>query len=201
MVYGYGRVGSLTGLYESCIFKSDDNGRQFHYLARIAGPDDVAQWVKKSGYHGPAEPGMVDLGGKELLCLMRLGAKGGASLPLLQARSKDGGATWEKDELLVDGVMPAIARLDNGVLAATLGRPGSVLMFSADKGRTWGKEITLVPPDIRTSGYVDMLEVSPNRLLVVYDTFDQPIERFWLWDPPIKRNIIWGVFVDVSKLF
>ena len=55
-----------------------------------------------------------------------------------------------------------------------------------------------MPYDRSTSGYIDMIEVSPGRLLIVYDRIKEASSNVWLWEPPAPANVIYGVFVDVQ---
>jgi hypothetical protein len=115
------------------------------------------------------------------------------------ATSEDNGHGWRYKRMSLPGVMPTVVQLENEVLAATFGRPGNNLIFSLDGGRSWGHELTITPPDIKSSGYLDVMEVSPNRLLVVYDAYDTTTEKVWLWEPPEPVNALWGMFIEVRR--
>lgn len=50
--------------------------------------------------------------------------------------------------------------------------------------------------DAQTSGYIDVCEVAPGRLLVVYDVHNTPSSKIWLWEPK-EHNGVYGMYVDV----
>lgn len=97
--------------------------------------------------------------------------------------------------------MPKLYELSNGIIALVFGRPGNNIIFSSNYGRSWGGEVTLSSPGIKTSGYADVVEVEPGRLLAVYDTFGRPEQNFWLFSRPPGLNIVWGRFINISKRF
>lgn len=200
---GYGRHITETNMSNpyirrrsSYVYRSTDEGRTYKYWGTIAVPED-ALW----GNEGPCEPSMEQLFNGELIALVRTQGGGfgrGAAKNMLLARSVDQGRTWETKELRIGGVMPGVLKLQNGVLVAVYGLPGNCLIFSLNGGRSWSREIVITPPDVRTTGYLDILEVSPNRLLLVYDTYDAPLSKAWLWDPPDVVNAVWGMFVNIE---
>ncbi|MBU1694397.1 MAG: glycoside hydrolase [Verrucomicrobia bacterium] len=185
---------------EPFLFESRNRGASYDLVSVVATKAD-APW----GTEGPCEPSLALLPNGELLCIMRTGAPWtgtgtAVAQPLLAARSKDGGRTWEYQKMPIVGVMPKLELMSNGVLALATGRPGNRLYFSTDGGRTWGREVVLTRLDGKTSGYCDILEVAPGRLLAVCDTMDTDMTGFWLWEPK-EVNGIFGVFVNVMKLF
>ncbi|MSP11985.1 MAG: exo-alpha-sialidase [Chloroflexi bacterium] len=177
---------------------SEDEGRTWRYLSTIAGPDDIPD--AKEGFD---EPCMVKLADGDLMCVSRVG--GGSDQPLARAYSSDGGQSWTGiDRLPAWSVAPNMARLENGVIALSTGRPGLFLWLSADaRGKHWepfdliayhnsvleqphhmslGASGLAVTPREKyindhfdfndpwqTTAYTAMLEVSPNRLFLVYD--------------------------------
>ncbi len=199
VVVGYGcRAGDLARRTNSSfLFETLDHGKTFHYLSTIATLDDLP-WGAYAG-----EPALACLDDGSLLCIMRTGdggfqTSGPSSAPdMLQARSYDGGRTWPDKKRIFPGVMPKLLRLSSGVLVCAFGRPGNNLIFSRGHGISWGGEMAMIPPDIHTTGYLDLMEVAPNRLLVVYDAIGSVSADRWLWEPPPPVNIIWGVYVDV----
>lgn len=187
----YGCIASL--------FESRDGGRSFSLVSIVATKAD-APWG-----NGAEEPGLIQLPDGELLCVSRTGAPWtgtGMAIahPLLASRSRDGGRTWTHTKMPIRGVVPKLELMSNGLLVLVTGRPGNRLYFSADGGRTWSPEVVITPHDRKTSGYCDALEVEPGRLLVVYDAMDTDPRGFWLWEPK-EINAIFGVFVDVKRLF
>jgi len=186
--------------YSTVLIESRDGGISYEMVSSIASPASVP-WSS----HGPAEPALALLPNGELLVVMRTGggwsqSGTGAADPLLAARSSDGGRTWEYRKLPISGVMPKLELMSDGTLVLAVGRPGNNLYFSRDNGRTWGRQVQLSPPDIRTSGYCDVLEVAPGRLLAVYDAMNTDLNGIWAWEPR-EVNAILGVFVDVKEIF
>lgn len=184
--------------YATLLMESADGGYTFDLRACIAQPTN-APW----GNNGPSEPAVARAANGDLICMMRTGsqsAQGGSagSSEMLMGRSTDDGATWTLRRMNRPGVMPKLLRMSNGVLVCAFGRPGNNLMFSLDNGETWIREIALTPPDIKTSGYLDLIEVEPGRLLVIYDMVNTPPASTWLWEPPPPICAVWGVFVDVK---
>jgi len=81
--------------------------------------------------------------------------------------SRDEGRSWSKPERTgVDGAYPSLAVLSDGLVVMSYGRPGAMLAFSADGGRTWTDPTCVDATPY--SGYTDVLELSPGVLLVGY---------------------------------
>lgn len=186
---------------------STNQGASFSYLSTVAAPANVS-WVGKwsVGFEGPGENSIVGLPNGDLLCVMRVGVKqftvyegAKTALRMLQARSSDGGRTWRRRCLPIEGVSPKLLRLSNGVLVLAFGRPGNSLAFSSDGGRIWGREIAITAADINTTGYCDIMEVAPGRMLVVYDAYNTDAQGFWLWEPK-EVNGVFGQFVTVHRM-
>jgi hypothetical protein len=182
------------------ILRSDDQGRTLRYLATVATTKE-APW----GGEGPNESALTLLPNGDLLCVMRTGYELGShsswwSQPMLQARSRDGGATWEDHRAMsVRGVNPMLAVLPNGVIACTAGRPGNNIVFSSDNGRSWSGETLLAAPDLASTGYMDLAPVGTNRLLVIYPQENMYPKKIWLWEPPQAVDAVMGVFIDVRR--
>ncbi|MBN2562022.1 MAG: exo-alpha-sialidase [Phycisphaerae bacterium] len=194
--------------WKTVLVGSSDGGKSWHYRSVIACARH-APWGKEfpAGFEGPSEPAMELLPNGELVCVMRVGVKQKSrwdhateAMRMLLARSGDGGLTWSRFCLPFEGVRPKIRLMTNGALVMAFGRPGNNLIFSTDGGRTWGAETVLTAADVRTSGYVDILEVRPGRLLAVYDQYNTDPSGFWLWEPK-EVNGMFGMFVDVKKLW
>jgi hypothetical protein len=175
-------------LYSTVVFASSDEGRTWRYLSTIAGPEAVPEAPE-----GPCEPSMVQLETGELMCVMRVGS--GPGWHLTRSYSEDGGRSWSVvDRLPAFSVEPSLRRLNNGTLVISSGRPGIYLWLSTDpRGESWqqidlvahhnewapGPEYTIVPERSRdrgkrhasdqTTAYTELVEVEPNRLLMVYD--------------------------------
>ena len=181
--------------YETFYFTSSDGGRTFDYRSTVASTND-APW----GELGPCEPVLVELESGELLCIMRTGsaAYGSQGAPMLESRSKDGGLTWMHKKLTIGGVLPKLIQAQNGKMFMLFGRPGNELAISRNEGKSWSTIGSFSPADYFTSGYVDGLEISGGRLLVVYDRWKRTRQKVWLWEPPPPVNCIIGRFVDIK---
>lgn len=186
---------------------STNGGFTWEVRSKIADPDD-APWAHKwLGFDGPDESTVVGLGSQRVVCIMRTGTRmftrfeaAKSAERMLIAFSKDAGRTWKKKVLSAEGVYPRLCKMSNGVLALGFGRPGNNLIFSTDGGRTWGHELAITAADVNTSGYCDLVEVEPGKLLVVFDAHDWDLDGVWLWEPK-KQNGLFGVFVTVRRLF
>lgn len=186
---------------------SCDSGLTWTVRSLIAGPEH-APWAMKwpVGFEGPNEGTITVLPNDDILCIARVGTKqftvfeaAREATRMLQAKSSDGGLTWRRKEMAFEGVYPKLCRMQNNVVTLAFGRPGNNLAFSINGGLTWGAEVALTPRDAKTSGYCDVIEVSPGRLLAVFDVHKTDLRGFWLWEPK-PQNGIFGVFVDVKRL-
>ena len=154
--------------WSAAIFESNDGGRSYDFKSFVARPEH--SW----GDEGANESDMVMLPNGEILCVLRTGAQGGSgfSHPMIIARSADQGRTWTRRRMTLSGVNPRLHLMSDGTLVLGAGRPGSYLVFSRDNGHNWGSKVNLGRSGVQTSGYVDAVEVSPGKLLVVYDMLD-----------------------------
>lgn len=110
------------------------------------------------------EPAVVRFSETEMTAILR--TKG--FQPFEQIWSNDGGKTWGAPVTLEEGsVDPDLVYMSNGVLACSYGRNGSNLMFSLDKGKTWGFHQVIT--DERGFNYPTIREVRPGRLIYVHD--------------------------------
>ena len=110
------------------------------------------------------EPAVARFSETEMTAILR--TKG--FQPFEQVWSNDGGKTWGSPVTLEEGsVAPDLVYMSHGVLACSYGRNGSNLMFSLDKGRTWGFHQVIT--DERGFNYTAIREVRPGRLLYVHD--------------------------------
>lgn len=197
------------GQWETFLIKSTDGGASFDETGVIATYEDIVDWKADAplGYEGPNEPALIAMPDGELLCVCRVGTlvdnawippRGGRRL--LVARSKDFGATWTRERAKPRGVCPKLYRMSSGILVLAVGREGNVLYFSVDNGHSWCAEVSLSPLNAKTSGYCDVVEVSPGRLLAVYDLHDTDLGGIWLWEPK-SANGVMGRLIDVGRLW
>lgn len=180
----YGR----DGKYHTLMFRSDDRGRSFVFHSIVVSPEDVKYGKAPIG---GGEPALLALSSNEFICVVRTGNRVGTAgismdaeaEDMLLARSYDRGETWVHRRIPVQGVMPKLLRMSNGILVLATGRPGNRLYFSLDNGRSWGGVVSLVPHGlVMTSGYMDLEEVDDGKLLVVYDLVNAPLDRSFTGD-------------------
>jgi hypothetical protein len=136
---------------------------------------------------------MVQLADGDLMTVFRVGS--GRKWNLQRAYSHDGGRTWTKSDVLPAwSVEPKLLRSANGTIVLSTGRPGIHLWLSADPRATTWQDIDIVAHHNRcvsdprerissynpsalpsensswqTSSYTGLVEVAPNRLLLIYD--------------------------------
>ena len=153
--------------YRAALIHSDDDGRTWHEGSLIAAVEPGAKPWPGMGKNGPCEVGMARLADGRLFAMFRTGSNGFIGA----AWSQDDGQTWTPPVSLPHkGVALRVRRLSNGVLACSTGRPGPVVvMFSMDgTGKTWSHVTPIF--EGKSTHYTDFVEVSPGRLLVVYDS-------------------------------
>ena len=159
--YGRGRPYSRTYVSES-----DDSGRSWRYLTTI-GYDRI-------GSEGYNEGSLRRLPGGELLAVMRTGSEKDPAChdnPIMWSTSSDEGRTWSKPHRTgAEGAYPALAVLDDGLVVMSYGRPGAMIVFSADGGRTWTDPNVIDATPY--SGYTDVVQTAPGELLVGFGTRD-----------------------------
>ena len=159
--YGRGRPYSRTYVCES-----DADGRGWRYLTTI-GYDRI-------GSEGYNEGSMRRLPGGELLVVMRTGSEKDPAChdnPIMWSTSRDEGRTWSQPKRTgTEGAYPSLAVLDDGLVVMSYGRPGAMIVFSADGGRTWtDRNVIDATP---YSGYTDVVQTAPGELLVGFGTRD-----------------------------
>jgi hypothetical protein len=159
--YGRGRPYSRTYVGESA-----DGGQTWRYLTTI-GYDQI-------GSEGYNEGSMRRLPNGEWLAVMRTGNNRDFKCqdnPIMWSVSKDEGRTWTKPQRTgLEGAFPSLAVLCDGLLAIGHGRPGAMLAFSADGGRTWTDRTCVDATPY--SGYTDVVEVAPGELLFGFGARD-----------------------------
>jgi hypothetical protein len=159
--YGRGRPYSRTYICES-----DDRGLTWRYVGTIG--------YAHLGSEGYNEGSMRRLPNGELLAVMRTGNERDFKCqdnPIMWSVSRDQGRTWTEPERTgVEGAYPSLAVLSDGLVTMSYGRPGAMLVFSADNGRTW-TDHTLVDAT-PYSGYTDVVELAPGELLVGFGAKD-----------------------------
>jgi hypothetical protein len=206
--------GKLEGdkFYRTIVVKSDPSGKDWTYLATIAGDETAIGVVDPDGakaYEGPCEPRMIRLGDGRLFAVMRRGSNN----LMCRAWSDDDGKTWSKPTSMgFRGVKPAVVAMKSGILACCTGRPESIaLRFSIDGGESWTDQTELTKGfQVEAPGqshaaqkstcYTGIVEVEPGKLLVVYDHL--PFVKGWGLNPedqPAAMNTIYGTFVRVSR--
>jgi hypothetical protein len=161
--------------------ESTDKGRSWRYLGTAAHDPDLNE-------EGFTEPILCKLANDELVCFIRT-----EGIPMYQVYSSDGGKTWSKTvESGARSVAPDMHLLSNGVLACSYGRPGVYIMFDANgDGRNWTNRTEIFNGD--TTSYTGLEEVSPGRILLVFDSIkfkDDPSQQ--------PANCIRGVYIDVK---
>jgi photosystem II stability/assembly factor-like uncharacterized protein len=137
------------------------NGRQA-YLLKTA--DAGNTWTHFSTIGAGHEPAVARFSQNEMTALLRQGSM----RPFQQTWSHDGGKTWEPPVTLEVGSVDAdLEPMTGRVLACSYGRPGSCVMFSTDRGKTWTQHRVI--SDERGYNYTALREVRPGRLLYVHD--------------------------------
>lgn len=157
--YGRGRPYSRAYTCEST-----DEGQTWRFLSNIA--------YEEIGSEGYNEGSMRRLPGGELLAVLRTGNEKDFHCqdnPIMWTVSRDDGRTWTPPERTgVEGAYPSLAVLSDGLVVMSYGRPGAMLVFSADGGRTWTD--ASVVDTTPYSGYTDVVEIRPGHLLVGFGT-------------------------------
>lgn len=185
--------------FRAFLLQSKDGGLNWDYYSTISTWKDVEHLNPPSmawTIEGPNETAIVRLKDGRLLAYSRSGG---------QTYSSDDGKTWTKPiSYILDtggralpftaiGCQPRLLLLSNGVLALGGGgghekHPGrrNLIMFSLDgTGGKWTHHTMLGDPKKVTTGYPDMVEVEPNKILYVYDENGSQE----IWCVPIEVNL------------
>lgn len=116
--------------------------------------------------------------------------------PLYQTLSTDDGKTWSRPAPMKQacGACPRLLLLGNGVLALSYGRirrptQDDYIIFSGDGGKTWSGETCIFRG--LSSGYTDMVEIGPGKLLCVFDSVTA-------WGPKYTPDWIGAVDIEVK---
>ncbi|NQT13614.1 MAG: exo-alpha-sialidase [Planctomycetes bacterium] len=159
--YGRGRPYSRTYICES-----DDAGCSWRYLTTI-GYDEI-------GSEGYNEGSMRRLPNGEILAVLRTGNERDFNCqdnPIMWATSRDEGRTWSPPRRTgLEGAYPSLAVLEDGLVAITYGRPGAMIAFSTDAGRTWADRTAIDATPY--SGYTDVVPLAPGEVLVGFGAKD-----------------------------
>ena len=181
--------------YRSVLVRSTDGGTNWNYYSTIA-------YAANAPGEGYCEPVIQRTADGNLLAVMRLGS----FLTMQSARSADDGRTWSVPSLMPDAaksVEPDLFLMSNGILAMSYGRHGDQIMFSLDgNGKTWTSPTTIYNDTFfkqgdkflhTTYGYTSIKEVSPGRLLYVYDFDPDGLNAG-------SMSYIKGVYIDVTRV-
>jgi hypothetical protein len=181
--------------YRSALVRSTDGGTNWDYYSTIACDPNASS----DGYCEPVIQRPPD---GSLLAVMRRGP----GLTMQSTRSTDDGLTWTAPTPLPDAaksVEPDLCLMSNGILAMSYGRPGDQIMFSLDgNGTTWTSPTTIYDDThyrqdhqelATTYGYTSIKEISPGRLLYVYDIDPDGINAG-------STSYIKGVYIDVARV-
>ena len=126
--------------------------------------DAGKSWAHHSTLGPRPEPSVVRFSDTEMMAILRISGW----MPFEQIWSHDGGQTWTSPIQIEEGsVDPDLVYMSNGVIACSYGRPGSNLMFSLDRGKTWIHHHVLT--EARGYNYTAIREISPGRLLYIHD--------------------------------
>jgi len=159
--YGRGRPYS-----RSYVCESGDGGRTWRYLATVG--------YAHLGSEGFNEGSMRRLPGGEWLAVLRTGNASDINCqdnPIMWSVSHNEGRAWsEPARTGVQGAFPSLAILPDGVIVMSYGRPGAMVVFSSDNGRTWTDPACVDATPY--SGYTSVASLGPGELLVAFGVRD-----------------------------
>ena len=161
-----------------------------------------------------SETSIIQLADGDLMAVFRVGH----FLDLGRAYSSDGGRSWTQAEPIPPfSVEPSMVRTENNTIVLSAGRPGLRVWFSTDpRAKTW-QDIDIRQhhnrwaPDAtyrisqrgerggrgQTTSYTEIVEISANRLLLVYDRAP------FGWDPtPVdsgERSRVFVLPIEVQR--
>jgi hypothetical protein len=199
------------------ILVSRDGGYTWRYLSTVASSDPSL--ISQRAYEGADEMSMVQLADGDLMAVFRVGS--GRKWNLHRAYSHDQGQTWTQPDVLPAwSVYPQLLRTANGTLVLATGRPGIDLWLSTDpRGTNW-QSVDIVEHHNRcvtdpserigsfeinpnaylsettkwqTSSYTGLVEVAPNRLLLLYD---RDPERIPLNSDDLSRVFVMPIEIE-----
>jgi hypothetical protein len=181
--------------YRLILIRSSDGGHTWNEYSTIAAVEPGEKPWAGMGSNGPCEASLTRLADNRLFVNFRTGDG-----DIGQIWSSDDGKTWTKPvSIPYIGVALRVRRLSNGILACTTGRPGPVvIMFSMDgTGEKW----THITPifEGQSTHYTDFIELSPGKLLVVYDSTPCGWYEIPLADRESRKNVIYGTYITVTK--
>lgn len=176
LLTGYGRKKDAPKFF-SFVLSSSDDGASWEYLSTIL-EDPAAKWQE-----GPNECAVIELANGDILAYVRVAG----NAPLLQLRSTDGGRSWGKpEEIARFCVAPAARILKNGALVVITGRPKLYLLIDFTGTGKHYQRCQIYGGS--GSSYASVLEIAPNRIMVIYDESD-----FGAW-----RNL--GIFSRIMAM-
>ena len=159
------------------LMASSDNCQSFEEIGEIPYTPDLAndKDAYDPGRRGFLEPAMEFLKNGDILCVMRTTHFGIG--PLYQCRSRDGGKTWSRPQIISDhGVYPHLVELECGAIVLTYGRPGVDMMVSYDNGESWTDHSVLIKSVggilDDSCGYTTLLPYDSNKCVVGYSDFN-----------------------------
>ncbi len=189
---------ALSGI---SFYRSTNKGQNWSLSSYIPYPSDQALTEDAGNvFTGLSEPVLEVLEDGTVYCVVR--TEFTMPSPMYRCTSKDNGMTWSVFEpFTINGVLPRLLKLKNGVLVLASGRPGLQLRLSLDgKGADWTDPIELMPfmeaynqtpsTDV-TCGYAGLLEAGRNAFYIVYSEFvEEPVPNRFIKEVKIRKVIV-----------